>query len=398
MNSFEFFIPQNIIVGAGTMAKLPECAKKLGGSHAMLISGPTLRKMGIVDKAADYLKEAGMKVDIFTDVEANPSVTTVEKAIDAFKEAGADFIVALGGGSPMDVAKAVGVTAKFGGSITEYEGAHKVPGKIVPLIAIPTTAGTGSEVTAFSVITDHSRDYKLTVFSYELLPAYAILDPELLTSAPASVAAACGIDAFIHAEEAYVSTAASPFSDAMAEKAMELIGKNIRRFVARRTDIEAAEAMLTGSLFAGIAFSFARLGNVHAMSHPVSAFFDVPHGVANAVLLPVIAEYNALADHGRYLTIYNYISPIPACEDEFESLMLVDAIRELNEDIGIPQDLTTAIRQTAKRKDPAKEVSDEEIESKIDAMADDAMKSGNIAVNPRSSKKQDIVELYHKAL
>lgn len=398
MNPFEFFIPQNIMVGAGTMARLPECAKKLGGSHAMLISGPTLRKMGIVDKTADYLKEAGIKVDIFTDVEANPSVTTVEKATDAFKEAEADFIVTLGGGSPMDVAKAVGVTAKFGGSITEYEGAHKVPGKIIPLIAIPTTAGTGSEVTAFSVVTDHSRDYKLTVFSYELLPSYAILDPQLLTSAPASVAAACGIDAFIHAEEAYVSTAASPFSDAMAEKAMELIGKNIRRFVARRTDLEAAEAMLTGSLFAGIAFSFARLGNVHAMSHPVSAFFDVPHGVANAVLLPVIAEYNALADHGRYLTIYNYISPIPACEDEFEPLMLVDAIRELNEDIGIPQDLTTAIRQTAKRKDPAKEVSDEEIESKIDAMADDAMKSGNIAVNPRSSRKPDIVELYHKAL
>ena len=337
-------------------------------------------------------------MDIFTDVEANPSVTTVEKATEAFKETGADFIVALGGGSPMDVAKAVGVTAKFGGSITEYEGAHKVPGKIIPLIAIPTTAGTGSEVTAFSVITDHSRDYKLTVFSYELLPSYAILDPELLTSAPASVAAACGIDAFIHAEEAYVSTAASPFSDAMAEKAMELIGKNIRRFVARRTDIEAAEAMLTGSLFAGIAFSFARLGNVHAMSHPVSAFFDVPHGVANAVLLPVIAEYNALADHGRYLTIYNYISPIPAFEDEFEPLMLVDAIRELNEDIGIPENLTTAIRQTAKRKDPDREVADEEIESKIDAMADDAMKSGNIAVNPRSSGKQDIVALYYKAL
>lgn len=393
MNPFEFFIPQNIIVGAGTLVRLPECAQKLGGTHAMLLSGPTLRKMGIVDKAAKYLEDAGMKVDIFTEIEANPSVTTVEKATTAFKEAGADFIVALGG-SPMDVAKAVGVTAKYGGSITEYEGAHKVPGKIIPLIAIPTTAGTGSEVTAFSVITDHSRDYKLTVFSYELFPSYAILDPELLTSAPASVAAACGIDAFIHAEEAYVSTAASPFSDAMAEKAMELIGKNIRRFVARRTDLEAAEAMLTGSLFAGIAFSFARLGNVHAMSHPVSAFFDVPHGVANAVLLPVIAEYNALADHGRYLTIYNYISPIPAYEDEFEPLMLVDAIRELNEDIGIPEDLTTAIRQAAK----GREVSDEEIESKIDAMADDAMKSGNIAVNPRTSQKRDIVKLYHKAI
>ena len=294
----------------------------------------------------------------------------------------------------MDVAKAVGVTAKYGGSITEYEGAHKVPGKIVPLIAIPTTAGTGSEVTAFSVITDHSRDYKLTVFSYELLPEYAILDPELLTSAPASVAAACGIDAFIHAEEAYISTAASPFSDAMAEKAMELIGKNIRRFVARRTDLEAAEAMQTGSLFAGIAFSYARLGNVHAMSHPVSAFFDVTHGVANAVLLPVIAEYNALADHGRYLKIYNYISEIPAYADEFEPMMLVGAIRELTAAIGIPASLTDAIRQAAK----GKEVTAEEIESKIVPMAVDAMKSGNIAVNPRASRQQDIEALYRKAL
>ena len=394
MNTFNFSVPQDITVGKGSLAKLPEIAKKLCGSHAFIISGPHLAKMGLVEKAADYLKTVDIKTDAFTEIEANPSVATVEKATEKFKESGADFIVAFGGGSPMDVAKAVGVVAKYGGSITEYEGAHKVPGPIIPLIAIPTTAGTGSEVTAFSVITDHSRDYKLTVFSYELLPAYAILDAELITTAPASVAAACGIDAFIHAEEAYISTAASPFSDAMAEKAMALIGKNIRRFVANRGDMEAAEAMMVGSLFAGIAFSFARLGNVHAMSHPVSAFFNVAHGVANAVLLPVIAEYNALADHGRYLKIYNYISPIPAYEDEFEPLMLVDAIRELNEDIGIPEDLTTAIRQAKK----GEEISDEEIESKIDAMADDAMKSGNIAVNPRPSRKQDIVKLYYKAL
>ena len=394
MNEFSFSVPQNITVGKGSLAKLPEVAKKSGGSHAFLMSGPHLAKMGLVEKAANSLKSAGIAVDIFTEIEGNPSVETVDKATAAFKETGADFIVAFGGGSPMDVAKAVGVTAKYGGSITEYEGAHKVPGPIIPLIAIPTTAGTGSEVTAFSVITDHSRDYKLTVFSYEILPAYAILDAELLTTAPASVAAACGIDAFIHAEEAYISTAASPFSDAMAEKAMSLIGKNIRRFVANRGDIEAAEAMLVGSLFAGIAFSFARLGNVHAMSHPVSAFFDVPHGVANAVLLPVIAEYNALADHGRYLTIYNDISPVPAYEEEFEPLMLVDAIRELCGEIGIPANLTEAINNASK----TGPVSAEEIESKIEAMAVDAMKSGNIAVNPRSSRQCDIEMLYRKAL
>ena len=394
MNEFSFSVPQNITVGKGSLAKLPEVAKKSGGSHAFLMSGPHLAKMGLVEKAAESLKVAGIAVDTFTDIEGNPSVETVDKATAAFKESGADFIVAFGGGSPMDVAKAVGVTAKYGGSITEYEGAHKVPGPIIPLIAIPTTAGTGSEVTAFSVITDHSRDYKLTVFSYEILPAYAILDAELLTTAPASVAAACGIDAFIHAEEAYISTAASPFSDAMAEKAMSLIGKNIRRFVANRGDIEAAESMLVGSLFAGIAFSFARLGNVHAMSHPVSAFFDVPHGVANAVLLPVIAEYNALADHGRYLTIYNDISPVPAYEEEFEPMMLVDAIRELCGEIGIPANLTEAINNASK----TGPVSAEEIENKIEAMAVDAVKSGNIAVNPRSSRQCDIEMLYRKAL
>lgn len=392
MNTFNFSVPQDITVGKGSLAKLPEIAKKLGGSHAFIISGPHLAKMGLVEKAADYLKTVDIKTDAFTEIEANPSVATVEKATEKFKESGADFIVAFGGGSPMDVAKAVGVVAKYGGSITEYEGAHKVPGPIIPLIAIPTTAGTGSEVTAFSVITDHSRDYKLTVFSYELLPAYAILDAELITTAPASVAAACGIDAFIHAEEAYISTAASPFSDAMAEKAMALIGKNIRRFVANRGDMEAAEAMMVGSLFAGIAFSFARLGNVHAMSHPVSAFFDVPHGVANAVLLPVVAEYNALADHGRYLTIYNDISPVPAYTDDFEPMMLVDAIHSLCADIGIPENLTIAINQASK----TGEVTREEIESKIEAMAVDAMKSGNIAVNPRSSRQCDIEMLYKK--
>ena len=180
----------------------------------------------------------------------------------------------------------------------------------------------------------------------------------------------------------------------MAEKAMSLIGKNIRRFVANRGDIEAAESMLVGSLFAGIAFSFARLGNVHAMSHPVSAFFDVPHGVANAVLLPVIAEYNALADHGRYLTIYNDISPVPVYEEEFEPMMLVDAIRELCGEIGIPANLTEAINNASK----TGLVSAEEIESKIEAMAVDAMKSGNIAVNPRYSRQCDIEMLYRKAL
>jgi alcohol dehydrogenase len=281
----------------------------------------------------------------------------------------------------MDVAKAVGVVAKYGGSITEYEGADKVPGDIVPLIAVPTTAGTGSEVTAFSVITDHSRDYKLTVFSYKLIPSYAILDAELITTAPASVAAACGIDAMVHAIESYISTAASSFSDAMAEKALELIGKNIRRYVANRRDLEAAEGMLTGSMFAGIAFSWARLGDVHAMSHPVSAFFNVPHGTANAILLPSVIEYNALADSGKYLKIYNYISRTSKKPEEFNPEQLVLLLKELNKALGIPAGLKQA----------------GVTEDKFAAMAEDAMKSGNIAVNPRSTTKEDVLELYRRA-
>ena len=382
MKEFSFSVPQEIIVGKGSLARLPEAAEKLGGKHGFIISGPHLNKMGIVASCSESLENAGIKVDAYTETEGNPSVETVEKAAAAFCKSGADFIIALGGGSPMDVAKAVGVVARYGGSITEYEGGGRVPGDIIPLIAIPTTAGTGSEVTAFSVITDHSRNYKLTVFSYKLIPAYAILDPELLTTAPVSVAAACGIDAMVHALEAYISKDASPFSDAMAEKALELIGKNIRRYVADRTDIEAAEAMITGSLFAGIAFSWARLGDVHAMSHPVSAYFDVPHGVANAILLPTIVEYNALADRGKYLKLFNYISLTPASEAEFEPFMLVDLLTELNEQLGIPG-LLGEVGVTA---------------DKFDAMADDAMKSGNIAVNPRSTTKKDVLSLYEKAL
>ena len=382
MKEFSFSVPQEIIVGKGSLARLSEAAEKLGGKHGFIISGPHLNKMGIVASCSESLENAGIKVDAYTETEGNPSVETVEKAAAAFCKSGADFIIASGGGSPMDVAKAVGVVARYGGSITEYEGGGRVPGDIIPLIAIPTTAGTGSEVTAFSVITDHSRNYKLTVFSYKLIPAYAILDPELLTTAPVSVAAACGIDAMVHALEAYISKDASPFSDAMAEKALELIGKNIRRYVADRTDIEAAEAMITGSLFAGIAFSWARLGDVHAMSHPVSAYFDVPHGVANAILLPTIVEYNALADRGKYLKLFNYISLTPASEAEFEPFMLVDLLTELNEQLGIPGSLGE-VGVTA---------------DKFDAMADDAMKSGNIAVNPRSTTKKDVLSLYEKAL
>ncbi|MGL4946843.1 MAG: iron-containing alcohol dehydrogenase, partial [Cetobacterium sp.] len=315
-------------------------------------------------------------------VTPNPTVSIVEAAADLYKKCGATSIVAFGGGSPIDVAKAVGVLSNYGGKITDYEGNHKVPGPIVPMIAIPTTAGTGSEVTASSVITDEERNYKFSIFSYETLPKYAILDPELIMTAPASIAAACGVDALIHAIEAYISLNASPFSDAMAEKAMELIGKNLRKFVANRADKEAASAMMTGCNFAGISFAWARLGNVHAMSHPVSAFFHVSHGIANSILLPTVMEYNALADNGRYEVIYNYIREDRGVVTNFRTEMLIEELKKLNRDLKIPSSLSE-VGVT---------------EDMIPEMAKDAMKSGNIAANPRQTNINDIMDLYKKAL
>ena len=381
MNSYSFTIPQNITVGAGSLAKLPELAKKLGKSKAYIISGPHLNKIGMVAKCQEALKSAGMESESFTETEGNPSTDTVAKAAKGFKESKADFIVAFGGGSPLDVAKAVAVIATYGGNIVDYEGGGKVPGPVVPMIAIPTTAGTGSEVTAFSVITDHSRNYKLTVVSNDILPAYAILDPQLIATVPKGTAAACGIDAMVHALEAFISKAASPFSDLFAKEALRLIGGSIRDYVADRTNPVACEAMLTGSLFAGIAFSHARLGDVHAMSHPVSAYFDVPHGVANAILLPTVVEYNMPDAKDKYKYIYDCICSKPISDDAFTPDMLAAEIRVLNDELGIPSSL-----------------SETGVDSRLfDQMADDAMKSGNIQVNPRVTTKNDILKLYAQA-
>ncbi|MCZ7695026.1 iron-containing alcohol dehydrogenase [Mediterraneibacter gnavus] len=382
MDSFSFTIPQNIKFGAGTLDLLPDLAKELGKSKGYIISGPHLNKIGMVAKCRKALKNAGMESECFTETEGNPSTDTVVKATEGFKKSKADFIVAFGGGSPLDVAKAMAVLATYGGNIVDYEGAGKVMGPVVPMIAIPTTAGTGSEVTAFSVITDHSRNYKLTVVSNYLLPAYVILDPDLIATVPANTAAACGIDAMVHALEAYISKAASPFSDIFAREALRLIGGSIRDYVADRSNPAACESMMVGSLFAGIAFSHARLGNVHAMSHPVSAYFDVPHGVANAILLPTVVDFNKdAADPEKYRYIYGCISKDMGADINFTPDMLATEIRMLNYELGILPTLSD-IGVTS---------------DKFEQMADDAMKSGNIQCNPQFTMKNDILKLYEQA-
>ncbi|MGM0110152.1 iron-containing alcohol dehydrogenase [Enterococcus sp. DIV0187] len=382
MKDFTFKVPQSIEFGIGSLKKLPEILKENQSEHVFLISDRGLEGLGVVKKIQDIIEAGGISCTTYLGTIPNPTVAVVNESAALYKECGATSIVALGGGSSMDVAKTTGVLAKYGGEITDYEGLYKVPGPVVPIIAIPTTAGSGSEVTASAVITDEARNYKMSVISYEMLPKYALLDPELIMTAPASIAAACGIDALIHAMEAYVSRNASPFTDAMAEKAMKLIGGNLRQFVANRQDEEAACAMMAGSTFAGMAFAWAKLGNVHAMSHPLSAYFHIAHGVANAILLPTIVEFNALADRGRYETIYNFIREKKEPAADFSPQMLIDEIKKLNADLGIPSCLSEM----------------GVTEDKIPEMAEDAMKSPNVAVNPRLTTIKDIIDLYQKAL
>ena len=383
MKDFQFKIPQTIEFGIGSLKKLPEMLADSKSDNVMLVSDRGLEAIGVVKKVQDIIEAAGIKCTSYLDVKPNPTVDIVNEAAALYKECGATCLVALGGGSPMDVSKAVGILAVHGGNIADYEGAHKVPGPIAPIIAIPTTAGTGSEVTASAVITDEERNFKMSVFTYYNIPKYAILDPELIMTAPASIAAACGVDALIHAMEAYLSTAATPFSDAMAEKAMELIGANLRRFVANRKDEEAACAMMLGSNFAGISFAWARLGDIHSMSHPVSAYYHVAHGVANAILMPTVMEFNAIADSGRYEKIYNYIRTSKGPVTNFEPMMLVEEVKKLNKDLGIPEGLRAVGVD-----------SDEHFQ----AMAEDAMKAGNTLVNPRQTTVKDFIAMYHKAM
>lgn len=386
---FTFSIPQNVVFGAGSLSKLPEVAAKLKKSKALIISGPHLEKIGLVSKCSEAMQTAGIESVSFCRTEANPSVETVEAAAELYIESGADFIVAFGGGSPLDVAKGVAVLVTYGGKITDYEGGGKVPGPVVPMIAIPTTAGTGSEVTAFSVITDHSRNYKLSVASNYLLPAYAILDPELISTVPKGTAAACGIDAMVHALESYVSKAASPFSEMFSLRALELIGESIRDYVKDRKNKTAAERMLMGSLFAGIAFSHARLGDVHAMSHPISAIFDIPHGVANAIILPEVVKFNETSTKNpcmleKYYQIYRCVSESPVSKENFQPSMLHTELSALNQKLEIPAGLEKAGVEKGR------------FETVIQKMAEDAMKSGNIIINPRETRLEDILEMYRR--
>ena len=340
MKNHSFSVKQDIEFGVGIVEKLGEYIQRLHGTRVLLVSDPGLVKAGITGRVENSIGAAGYPCVTFTDVEPDPGCWVVEKVVKIIVEEKVDCVVAVGGGSSMDTAKSAALVGYSGKRLQDFWGYYlPVEHDPIPVIAIPTTAGTGSEVTRNTVITDENK-YKMVILNDKMLPQVALLDPELITTLPAGVAASTGMDALIHAVECYMSDLATPFSDSVAEKAMELIGPALPRFVANRADIDAASDMIMGSTLAGITLSLCLPNQAHALSHPLTGFYHVPHGLANAMLFPTTMEFNALADRGKYKKVYNLLRREHAYTENFETEMLIDYLVKLNEKLGLPKNLS----------------------------------------------------------
>jgi len=376
INDFQFTMPTKVVYKSGAINELGTLLKDAGIHKVLVVTDPGIAKAGFLDVVNPALIAGDVEFKIFQDVEPNPSVDTVNKGAAIFDDFKFQGVIALGGGSPMDTAKAIAIKVTNSGDIPDYEGLDAFEKDPLPIFAVPTTAGTGSEVTPFAVITDRVKKYKLTIISPRIIPKVALLDPCLISKLPASIASSTGLDALTHAIESYVSLFSSPYSDSFAEKAIEMIGRNLRLFVANRTNEKAAGNMLVASLFAGLAFTHARLGNAHAMAHPLGGYFDVPHGVANAILLPYIMDYNRIANPEKFSRIAELMNEEPTPQGA------VDAIKKLNRDLNIPEKLS----HFGVKKDL------------ISEMTEDAMKSGNVLANPRQTGPSEIKALYQMAI
>ena len=380
-DTFIFQAPTNITFGPGAIGQLGQIVAPLG-QRPLVVSDPGIAAAGILQQVLDALGPAGAHVETFTEVEPNPSIETVDRAAAIYRRGDGDCLVAVGGGSAMDVAKVVAVLVTHGGGVLDYEGIGKVPGPTVPVVCLPTTAGTGSEVTQFTVITDRGRPFKLTVGSPYVVPTAAVCDPHLTLSMPQPLTAATGMDALTHGIECYINTVTNPLAKTYALEAIRLIGRYLRTAYATGKHLEARYHMLLASTMAAMAFTRTRLGNVHAMSHPLGARFDVPHGVANAVLLPYVMEWNLIAGMETYPQIGEALGePVMGLPPREAAAAAVEAVRQLAADVGIPERL----RDLGVTRDA------------IPALSDDAMKSGNVLVNPRLTRREDIVHLFERA-
>jgi len=362
--------------GPGAIAAAGEIVLGLDVNRPFVVTDQGLVEAGIVERVTNVLAKVGVESVVFDCVEPNPSLETVNRAVARYREAGSTGFIAVGGGSPIDVAKGAALLASNPGALSDYVGIGKVVNPLPPLLAVPTTVGTGSEATIFAVITDHAKHRKVVIGSPLLAPCFALLDPELVLSLPAGLVASTGMDALTHAIESVISVLATPFTDGLALESIRIISANLPTAV-RSVEMESRANLLYASTMAGMAFSYARTGLVHGMAHPLSGYYDVPHGLANAILLPYVLAFNTPACEPRLARV------AVAMGEKARAQAAIEAVRRLSAEVGIPQHLS--------------EVGVTDVF--VPHMAQDAFESGNAqVVNPRQPSLAEVVGLYQQAL
>ena len=376
-----YYVPPINLLGKGCLQDAAAPIKAMGCKKALISTDKFLTGNGTVDKVAKMLESVGVEYVVYNEAKPNPTVKNVEDGLKVLQENGCDFVVSVGGGSPQDCGKAIAVLATNGGSIKDYEGVNKSSRKSLPIVAITTTAGTSAEVTINYVITDEERHVKMIMVDNNTLAAVTVNDPELMVSMPASLTAATGMDALTHAVEAVVAKGANDVTDATALYAIKQIFEFLPRAVKNGQDLEAREQMCYACYLNGIAFSNAGLGNVHAMAHQLGGLYDLPHGVCNAMLLPVVEEENAKHAPAKFRAIAATIGY--DCEGKTDAECVdhvIGRIKALSEEVGIPKSL----------KDVG--VNDPD----YDTLAENAMKDACADANPVFFDKEKLVELFKK--
>lgn len=383
MTTKRFILNETSYHGQGAIEAIVPEAKNRGFSKALIVTDADLVKFNVVKKVTDLLDKAGMAYAIFDKVKANPSVEVVKAGVEAFKQAGADYMIAIGGGSPQDTAKGIGIiinNPEFA-DVVSLEGVAPTKHKSVPVIAVATTAGTAAETTINYVITDESKRRKFVCVDPHDIPVVAVVDPDMMASMPKSLAAATGMDALTHAIEGYTTLASWELADTLNLKAIEIISRSLRQAVAKEP--KAMEDMALGQYVTGMAFSNVGLGVVHGMAHPLSAFYNTPHGVANAVLLPYVMEFNAPYTGSKFREIARAmgVKGIDSMSEEQYRKAAIDAVKQLKKDVNIPETLKEI------------GVKEEDLEALSEAAMADVCTGGN----PRPCTKELVFEVYKKA-
>src|SRR3984893_15230266 len=376
--------PRLMAVGGGAVAELPGMLRRFGLANPLIVTDQFIERSGHLERATAYLDRAGIAWTVFSDTVADPTTTVVEAGIRRLAEGHFDSLVAIGGGSSIDTAKAMSVLAANGGHLRDYKVPADIPRAGPPILAIPTTAGTCSEVTRFTVITDTESDEKMLIAGLACCPLAAIVDYELTLTMPLRLTADTGLDSLTHAIEAYVSRCANPFTDGLAQNAMGLIARHIRTACAETDHRAAREAMMLGATTAGMAFSNASVCLVHGMSRPIGAFFHVPHGLSNAMLLPEITAFSVPAALERYADCARAMGLAEEGEGSQGAVArLLDELRRLNEDLKVPTPRSWGIDA-------------ERYEELLPVMASQALASGSPANNPRVPTSEEIIALYRR--